>query len=89
VLLSTPPLSVASSRRTHHGGVHQVVGGIYQRWFCCLCADSWWTVGPDQEVWGKPEDIYVKLKQGYDAAGIPVKSWEPDNNWIVTYKGGE
>jgi hypothetical protein len=46
-------------------------------------------VGPDQEVWGKPEDIYVKLKQGYDAAGIPVKSWEPDNNWIVTYKGGE
>ena len=26
---------------------------------------SWWTVGPDQEVWGKPEDIYLKLKAGY------------------------
>jgi hypothetical protein len=28
------------------------------------------------------------LKEGYDKAGIPVRGWEPDNNWIVTY-GGE
>lgn len=49
---------------------------------------SWWTVGPNQEVWGKPEDIYLKLKRGYDNAGIPIRGWEPDNNWIVTYKDG-
>lgn len=49
---------------------------------------SWWTVGPNQEVWGKPEDIYLKLKAGYDKAGIPVRGWEPDNNWLVDYKDG-
>ena len=43
-------------------------------------------MGPDQEVWGKPEDIYLRLKEEYDKAGIPIKGWEPDNNWIVTYK---
>ena len=47
---------------------------------------SWWTAGPDQSIWGTPEDIYVKLKQGYDAAGIPIKGWEPDNNFVVDYK---
>ena len=51
-------------------------------------AYSWWTVGPDQEVWGKPEDIYLKLKEGYDKAKIPIMGFEPDNNWIVTYAGG-
>ena len=49
---------------------------------------SWWTVGPDQEVWGKPEDIYLRLKEGYDRAGVPIRGWEPDNNWLVTYKDG-
>ena len=49
---------------------------------------SWWTVGPDQEVWGKPEAIYIKLKQGYDKARIPIRGWEPDNNWLVDYKDG-
>ena len=47
---------------------------------------SWWTAGNDQEIWGKPEDIYLKLKEGYDKHSIPVKSWEPDNNFVVDYK---
>eukprot|EP01052_Picozoa_sp_SAG31_P042793 SAG31_NODE_6910_length_1853_cov_6.956455_3_plen_130_part_00 len=33
----------------------------------------------DRQVWGKPEDIYVKMKDEYDKSGIPVRSWEPDN----------
>jgi hypothetical protein len=36
-------------------------------------------------VWGKPEEIYLTLKEGFDKAGIPVRGWEPDNNWIVTF----
>lgn len=48
---------------------------------------SWWTVGPDQEVWGKPEDIYLKLKAEYDKVGIPIRGWEPDNNWLADYGG--
>jgi hypothetical protein len=36
-------------------------------------------------VWGKPEEIYLKLKEGYDKAGVPIRGWEPDNNWLVTY----
>jgi hypothetical protein len=53
---------------------------------CDIYAQSWWTAGPDQAIWGTPEDIYVKLKEGYDAAGIPIKGWEPDNNFVVDYK---
>ena len=47
---------------------------------------SWWTAGPDQAIWGTPEDIYVKLKEGYDKAGIPIMGWEPDNNFVVDYR---
>ena len=36
-------------------------------------------------MWGKPEDIYLALKAGYDAARIPIRGWEPDNNFNVTY----
>ena len=72
-----------ATKRLRGVGVNQL-----SAWNDNQAAYSWWTVGPDQEVWGKPEDLYVKLKQGYDAAEIPVKSWEPDNNWIVTYKDG-
>jgi hypothetical protein len=36
-------------------------------------------------VWGKPEEIYLTLKEGFDKARIPVRGWEPDNNWIVTF----
>ena len=46
---------------------------------------SWWSVGSDQSVWGVPEDIYLALKRGYDAARIPVRGWEPDNNFVVDY----
>ena len=46
---------------------------------------SWWSVGSDQSVWGVPEDIYLALKAGYDAARIPVRGWEPDNNFVVDY----
>ena len=46
---------------------------------------SWWSVGSDQEVWGKPEDIYLALKAGYDAARIPIRGWEADNNFNVTF----
>ena len=52
----------------------------------CLVCKCRWTAGPDQSIWGTPEDIYVKVKQGYDAAGIPIKGWEPDNNFVVDYK---
>jgi hypothetical protein len=45
---------------------------------------SWWTAGPDQAIWGTPEDIYIKLKEGYDTAGIPIRGWEPDNNFVVS-----
>lgn len=62
--------------------------GLLSYWNDNQAGYSWWTVGPDQEVWGKPQDIYLKLKAGYDKHGIPVRGWEPDNNWIVTYKGG-
>ena len=47
---------------------------------------SWWSVGPDQMVWGLPQQIYLKLKAGYDAAGIPIRGWEPDNNFVVDYR---
>ena len=46
---------------------------------------SWWSVGPDQTVWGVPEDIYATLKQGYDAAGLRIRAWEPDNNFVVRF----
>ena len=46
---------------------------------------SWWSVGNDMEVWGVPEDIYLKLKKGYDAAGVAIRTWEPDNNFVVDY----
>jgi hypothetical protein len=36
---------------------------------------SWWTAGDDQSIWGTPEDIYLKLKEGYDKAGIPIAGW--------------
>jgi len=47
---------------------------------------SGWTVGDDQTVWGKPGDIYLKLKEGYDKHKVPIRAWEPDNNWNVTYQ---
>ena len=37
-------------------------------------------------VWGLPQDIYLKLKAGYVAAEIPIRQWEPDNNFVVDYK---
>ena len=46
---------------------------------------SWWSVGNDQMAWGAPEDIYLKQKAGYDAAGIPIRGLEPDNNFVVDY----
>jgi hypothetical protein len=52
----------------------------------CRSRYSWWTAGPDQAIWGTPEDIYVKLKEGYDKAGIPIMGWEPDNNFVVDYR---
>jgi hypothetical protein len=48
---------------------------------------SWWSSDPDQyKTWGLPEDIYLKLKDRFDAHGIPVRSWEPDNNFQIDYK---
>jgi len=72
-----------NTTRLRGPGVNQL-----SQWNDNQAAYSWWTVGPDQEVWGKPEDIYLKMKEGYDKAGIPIKGWEPDNNWLVTYKDG-
>jgi hypothetical protein len=60
--------------------------GALSAWFDNQAGYSWWTAGPDQTMWGTPEDIYMKLKTGYDAAGIPVRGWEPDNNWLVDYQ---
>ena len=34
---------------------------------------SWWTAGDDQEIWGKPETIYLKLKEVV-AMGDPFPS---------------
>ena len=35
----------------------------------------------------RPEDIYLTLKKGYDAAEIPVRGWEPDNNIDADFHG--
>ena len=47
---------------------------------------SWWTTGSDQMAYGAtPEAIYLKLKSGYDRAGVHIHSWEPDDNFVVDY----
>merc|ERR1711871_1345135 len=69
-----------STKRLRAAGVSQL-----SYWNDNQAGYSWWTAGDDQSIWGKPEDIYLKLKAGYDRAGIPVRGWEPDNNWNVTY----
>eukprot|EP00037_Helgoeca_nana_P024134 m.255082 g.255082 ORF g.255082 m.255082 type:complete len:849 (+) comp26544_c0_seq1:10-2556(+) len=76
--------------RRYHNTTRLRASGVEQLsyWNDNQAGYSWWTVGPDQEVWGKPEDIYLKLKEGYDKAQVPIRGWEPDNNWIVTYKDG-
>ena len=42
-------------------------------------------MGPDQKVWGLPEDIYRTLKKGYDSMGIPITNWEPDNSLAANF----
>ena len=46
---------------------------------------SWWSVGPDQMVWGAPEEIYAALVAGYLSSGIPIRGLEADNNFLVDY----
>ena len=36
-------------------------------------AYSWWAVGTNQKAWGTPEDIYLKLKAGYDK--VSPRAW--------------
>ena len=95
-LLARPGLTRAirafgSVLRQHHNTTRSRGPGVTQLsyWNDNQAAYSWWTVGPDQEVWGKPEDIYLKLKEGYDRHNVPIRSWEPDNNWLVTYNDGK
>jgi hypothetical protein len=60
--------------------------GVLSYWNDNQAGYSFWSVGPDQMVWGQPEAIYKKLKEGYDAAKIPVRMWEPDNHLAARYK---
>ena len=76
----------ATTRRFHNGTKRRgegVEGLAY--WNDNQAGYSWWTVGDDQTVFGNPEAIYEKLKDGYEAAGVRVRSWEPDNNFNVSY----
>ena len=74
--------------RRSHGTTRMRGPGVTQLsyWNDNQAGYSWWTAGDDQSIWGTPEDIYLKLKAGYDAAGVPIRGWEPDNNWNVTYQ---
>ena len=92
ILLARPVLqrtirAFGSFLRQYHNTHRKRASAVTElsAWNDNQAAYSWWTVGTNQKAWGVPEDIYLKLKAGYDKAGIPVKHWEPDNNWIVTY----
>ena len=92
LLLARPGLTRATRAfgallRRFHGTARKRAAGVTQLsyWSDNQAGYSWWTAGDDQSIWGTPEDIYLKLKAGYDAAGIPVRGWEPDNNWNVSY----
>lgn len=92
-LLVARPGFVRSTRafgaivRAFHNTTRSRGPGVTQLsfWNDNQAAYSWWTVGSDQSVWGIPEEIYLALKKGYDAAEIPVMGWEPDNNFVVDY----
>lgn len=69
-----------NATRTRGAGVNKL-----SAWFDNQSGYSFWSVGNDQSAWGLPEKIYLRLKAGYDAAGIPIRGWEPDNNFHVDY----
>jgi hypothetical protein len=72
LLMARPALqrtirAFGSFLRQYHGTTRNRGSGVTElsAWNDNQAAYSWWTVGTNQEAWGKPEDIYLKLKEGF------------------------
>lgn len=46
---------------------------------------SWWSVGRNMTVWGTPQEIFRRLKAGYDRHEVPLGAWEVDCNFAAGY----
>ena len=69
------------ARRARGPGVSQL-----SYWSDNQAGYSWWTAGPDQAIWGLPEDIYLKLKAGYDAVSTALSDYNSDEMQLFSYE---